>query len=161
GSLSYQRANSVTLAPDSAAFLLKDQALPDLSVQSFTSDGGTKLSVTCQVTGRAATPFTLGIYLSADSLYQATDQLLGSVVISNAADLTLGAHTRTFTIGNGVGQIPLPGLGLSETNAQYSILAVADPTNQVAESDADPFNQDNTWVFAGAYHVAGGDVFVQ
>src|SRR5205807_3948633 len=64
----------------------------------------------------------------------------------------------TFTIGGGAGQVALPGAGLTDPAGNYYLLAVADPTDAIFETDTDPFNEDNTAVFAGAYHVAGGQV---
>jgi Ca2+-binding RTX toxin-like protein len=161
GTLTYERVHAVTLPPGSAAFLLNDLTVPDIAMLSVVSDGGSQLIVTYQIAGRPVAPFTMGFYVSPNALYQPTDQFLASASISAAADREQGVHTKTYTIGSGLGQIPLPGAGTAETDADYQIIAVADPANLIQETDVDPFNHNNTVVLTGAYHLTGGDILVQ
>ena len=79
--------------------------------------------------------------------------VLSTVTINNAADLTVGSHTLTFTIGS---QVLLPGVGTTDATSDYFILAVADPTNAIAETDIDPLNEDNTAALVGAYVTSTG-----
>jgi Ca2+-binding RTX toxin-like protein len=49
----------------------------------------------------------------------------------------------------------------NETNSDYYLLAVADVAGAVDEVDADPYNEDNTAAFHGAYNYPGAtNVFV-
>ena len=132
----------------------------DILMHAFTADGYTTVSVTYQIAVATVDPFEIGFRLSSDEAFDPGDQLLGAIPMSNPADLSVGQHQKTFTIGAGIGQVALPGAGAAETDGDYFLLAVADPTDAVAEADADPFNEDNTVAFAGVYHPAGSDVFV-
>src|SRR5262249_57295876 len=105
-------------------------------------------------------PCDLGIYLSDDTTFGG-DLALSTVTISAAADLTVGTHTKSWTIGSGAGMIALPGAGAAEVNSDYYLLAVADPTDAIAETDTSSPGQNNVAVFSGVYHTAGGQVFVQ
>jgi surface-anchored protein len=139
--------------------------LPDLKLTSVAANGFTTLTVTYQVDKAAAAPFEVGFYTSTDTNLDrgtsSTDALMGSVLVSDAADLTVGPHTKTFTIGSGTGQVRLPGAGTAAVNADYHLLAVIDHLNQVPEADGNsPYNQDNKAVFSGVYHAAGGDVVI-
>ncbi|NUQ64345.1 MAG: SBBP repeat-containing protein [Pirellulales bacterium] len=136
-------------------------ALPpvDLQLLEFTA-AGTTASLTYEIVGQATQAFTIGIYRSTDARYQPADLLLGTVPITSTADLTTGRHVKTIGIGSGAGMIPLPGAGAAETATEYYLLAVADPAGTITEPDADPVSEDNTAVFAGTYHPAGGGVFV-
>ncbi len=120
----------------------------------------TTLSVGYQILNvSVASPLTLRFLQSTDTQADGTDTILSTVQITNAADLTVASHTLTFTIGT---QVLLPGVGKPEVGSDYYILAVADPTNTISESDSDPLNEDNTVAFAGAYatgttiHLHGG-----
>ena len=86
----------------------------------------------------------------------------GRVIISSPSDLTTGLHRKAFTIGNGSGQVAMPGAGAAENDDEYYLLGVADPTNAVPEQDVDPVNDDNTAVFTGVYNSpsVNGDVYV-
>ncbi|MFH1922270.1 MAG: Calx-beta domain-containing protein [Planctomycetota bacterium] len=136
------------------------QPPPDLRTLSVAGDGQDNLELRYKITVSALDPFEIGFYRSADSTFDPADALLGSVLISDPADLTVGQHIETFSIGSGAGQVALPGAGTAETGGDYSILAVADHLDAVFELDADPFNEDNTAAFTGVYHLSGGDVFV-
>ncbi len=56
--------------------------------------------------------------------------------------------------------MPLPGAGASVSNTEPYLLAVADPASTITEIDDDPWSEDNTAIFEGIYHPAGGDVHV-
>jgi Ca2+-binding RTX toxin-like protein len=131
----------------------------DIQMQSATSDGLQTLTLRYEIAGDPAGPFEIGLYRSDDGVFDAADELLSSVAISDPADLAVGTHVRALAIGP-TGHVVLPGAGADETAADYRILAVADPLNAVAEDDADPLNEDNTVALVGAYHPVGGDVFV-
>src|SRR5581483_7326736 len=118
----------------------------------------TTLQVEYDIVGGAAPTFDIGFYRSADAVY-GSDTFVSSITLTGT-DLDPGHHSKTFTIGSGSGQVPLPGAGAADVNTDYYLLAVADPTNAVSEDDADPFAEDNTAAFAGAYHLPGGDVLV-
>ena len=130
----------------------------DIQMQSATPDGFQTLTLRYEIAGDPAGPFEIGLYRSDDGIFDAADELLSSVAISDPADLTVGSHVRNLAIGP-TGDVALPGAGADDIAADYWILAVADPLNAVPEDDADPFNEDNTVALAGAYHPVGGDVF--
>lgn len=126
--------------------------VPDIVMNSVTANGKTTLTVNYEIQNTAVTgPVTLRFVQSADATFSAGDTTLSTVTISNAADLTVGSHTKTFTIGTLTGQVKLPGAGSTEPTSDYFILAVADPTNAITEADSDPLNEDNTVAFVGAY----------
>ena len=81
---------------------------------------------------------------------------MSTISISHAADLTVGAHSVTFSIGS---QVLLPGAGLAESNDDYCLLVVADPSNTIRESDQDPLSEDNTLPFGGVY-TGGSTIYV-
>ncbi len=132
----------------------------DIQLQSVTADGGTGLSITYLVNGAAVDPFDINFYRSANATYEARDQLLTTIHIQTAADLTPGLHTKTLAMGDEVGQVRVPGVGSADSDAEYYLLAVADPVNIIAEADSNPWSEDNTVVFHGVYHTAGGKVYV-
>ena len=133
-------------------------SVPDIRTISATADGKTTFSLTYAIDFTSVTtPFNVGIYLSSDSAFDTSDSLLSTVTISDPNDLSLGIHTKTFTIGSGAGQIALPGAGVAELNQDYSLLAVADPTDAVSE----PNSNNNVAVFSGAYHASHAAVYVQ
>src|SRR4030095_931853 len=80
--------------------------------------------------------------------------------VSNPADLAVGVHTLTLTLGAAAGQLALPGAGLADPDMDYHLIVLADRLRTVAENDADPFNEDNVVLLTGAYHVPGGAVHV-
>lgn len=125
---------------------------PDIVMNSVTANGKNTLTVSYEIQNTAITvPLTLRFVQSADAVFSGADTLLSNVTISAAADLTVGTHTKTFTIGTAAGQVKLPGAGATETTTDYFILAVADPTNSITEADSDPLHEDNTVSFVGAY----------
>ena len=132
----------------------------DIQMKQFTADGGSRVSLTYEVLGGPAAAFSIGFYKSADALYQTTDASLGTYRVSRPADLSVGTHTLPIALPASGSTIALPGFGTAETNDEYRLLAVADPTNALAEIDLNPVNEDNTAAFAGVYHPAGGTVYV-
>ena len=132
----------------------------DIRVISSSSDGNTAFSLTYAIDNVAVTTsFDLGIYRSDDSAFGG-DTLLSKVTISAASDLSVGTHTKTWTIGSGAGQIALPGVGISEITQDYYLLAVADPNDSIIETDTTSPGLNNVTVFSGVYHAPGGAVYV-
>ena len=132
----------------------------DIVMNSVTANGKTILTVQYQILNVAlTTPLGLRFLRSTDALAGTSDTILSNVTISNAADLTVGAHTLNLTIGS---QVLLPGAGAAEIASDYFILAVADPNNAVIEVDKNPLHEDNTVALVGAYatsstiHLHGG-----
>jgi len=128
----------------------------DIIVDSITAAGDDQLVITYTIENLALGSFDIGIYQSDNTTFGG-DTLLDTLTISAGGDLTAGQHVKSFTIGT---DVMLPGYGAAENNNDYYILAVADPTNSISETDADPFNEDNTAVFDGIYHDTNGDIFV-
>jgi hypothetical protein len=135
--------------------------IPDIRMRSFTALEGGVLALTYEIDHGGVAPFAIGFYRSADRLAGGGDALLSTVSVTAAGDLTASVHTRYFPLGTGAGQVALPGVGSADLNTDYYLLAVADPADAVAEGDDDPLKEDNTAVFVGAYHPAGGGVYVQ
>jgi Ca2+-binding RTX toxin-like protein len=123
----------------------------DLVVLNAEVSDGATLSVTYEVRGTDVSAFDLSVVLSPDGLFDAGDTSLLTATISDAADLLTGVHTKVFTLGSGVGELPLPGREIAETDDDYDLLVVVDSGNAVVESDVDPFNSDNTTRIAGVY----------
>lgn len=134
---------------------------PDILLTKLVTDGSTTLSLTYEIAFGPVAPFQLHLLRSADEILSGVLVPLAELTINDPADLSTGEHTRTFTIGSGVGQIALPGAGAPEINDDYRIVAVADPANAISEADIDPVNDDNLIVLSGVYHVPGGPVMVQ
>lgn len=131
-----------------------ENLVPDIVMNSVTANGKTVLTVNYEIQNTAiAGPLTLRFVQSADAVFGVGDTLLSNVTISSAADLTVGSHSKTFTIGSLAGQVKLPGAGVAEPTSDYFILAVADPMNTITEADSDPVNEDNTVAFVGAYSI--------
>lgn len=133
---------------------------PDIRMSSVTADGSGTLLVSYDIANADVAPFDVGVYTSADAAFDAADSVLATLHVANAADLAVGAHAISFAIGDGAGQVPLPGAGAAETDSDYYVLAVADPTDAIVEDDLAPISEDNRAVFAGAYHLPTGDVLV-
>ncbi|MCY2990027.1 MAG: hypothetical protein NTY19_19460 [Planctomycetota bacterium] len=134
----------------------------DIRLESIEAHGSATLVVTYEIISGPTAPFEIGLYRSADTAYQTCDEQLGAVVVNNTGDLTTGLHRLEFAMGSGSGQVPMPGVGAIETDDEYYLLGVADPTNAVPEQDVDPVNDDNTVVFTGVYNApsVNGDVYV-
>lgn len=142
---------SSSFVHDSTAIRIEQLPGPDIRVRSATADGVATLTVTYDIVGGPVASFHLTFLRSADSTASSDDAVLSQITIHDPADLSVGAHTLTFTIGRGTGQVRLPGVGATETNSAYQVLAVVDRDNQVAELDADPLAEDNTQTLVGAY----------
>lgn len=145
---------------DYRAMFMLDVSPLDVKMNSISTDGFTTVTLNYTIVNGPAPAFDIGVYRSTDSVFAGTDEFLDSVTISAPGDLSTGSHTRSFTVGGGSGEVALPGVGATETAVDYYLLAVADPTDLVCESDVDPFADDNTSVFAGAYHAAAGSLLV-
>ncbi len=123
--------------------------LAGVTMESFTADGATQLTLNYQVTAPTSS-LNIGFYRSADTVFGG-DTLLRTINLNAPADLSVGAHIKVLTIGSGVGQVPLPGAGAAEVASDYYLLAVANPTSP---------ESDGVAVFSGVYHPVGGGVFV-
>ena len=137
------------------------QALPALPVRllSVTSNGGASLSVSYEVLAAGVSGMLLSTILSADITPDSGDTQVSAVFIQNAADLSLGIHTKTFTIGTGSGHIPLPGTSATDSSADYKILVTADSTFSLGGTP--PENAaDLTATFVGAYNPGAGIIYV-
>ncbi len=69
-------------------------------------------------------PLFIDLVTSSDVQYSPEDSLLSRIGLTAAADLSVGPHTKTFTIGSGVGKVALPGNGAPELSTDYHVLAV-------------------------------------
>jgi Laminin B (Domain IV)/RTX calcium-binding nonapeptide repeat (4 copies) len=134
-------------------------ALPDIRVLDATATGGSTISVTYEISGIDSVPFSLGFYRSEDRQFGG-DIRLNYVTLADQSDLATGTHTKTWNLGTGSGMIRLPGAGLPDLNADYSILVVADPTNSVVEHDPTGIHEDNVIAFTGVYHLAGSSLMI-
>lgn len=123
--------------------------LAGVTMESFAANGNTQLTLNYQVTAPTSS-LAIGFYRSVDAAFGG-DTLLRTITLNTPDDLSVGAHTKTLTIGSGVGQVPLPGAGASEVASDYYLLAVANPTSP---------ESDGVAVFSGVYHPAGGGVFI-
>jgi Ca2+-binding RTX toxin-like protein len=135
--------------------VLEDRCLlsGNIVMVSATGDGNETLSLSYHVDGTVG-PFSINLYRAPAAAFSKNDDvLLGTIKLTDASDLAAGDHTITRGIGT---DAMLPGAGAVESETDYFILAVANPTGAVPETSL----SDNTAAFTGAYHVAGGDVFV-
>src|SRR5262249_43843399 len=116
-------------------------------VNSAVPDGTTNLTVTYTINYYPVTvSFDVSFYQSADPNFGG-DTLLGTFSISNPADWTVGVHAKTYTLGSGIGELTLPGFGsVAETDSDYHLLAVIDPSDVVPESFVGITDRDNTSV---------------
>jgi hypothetical protein len=133
---------------------------PDIVMTSATTTGPTTVRGIYRVNTVVAPSFVQTVARSTDDLYDAADATLFSVTLTDAADLSLGSHTKVFTVGTSAVQMTLPGVGASENDDDNSLLVVADPANLVNEGGADPWNSDNAVRFSGVYAAPSGSVFV-
>jgi hypothetical protein len=106
-------------------------------------------------------PFDLSYYRSSDADFDAGDELLGTIGISDPSLLLPTTFTQALftTIGTDPGEIPFPGIGSADPLEDYFILAVGDDTDVIPEFDVDPFNEDNTDRLVGVYEEPDGPVF--
>ncbi len=110
----------------------------DAVATRLTTDAKTSVVVTYDIDNGPVGPIGLNFYRSIDAVFDASDTLLAATTLSDSADLTRGAHSRSYAVGSGVGQIPLP-----ITSADYYLFAVLDPGDFLFESDVDPITEDN------------------
>jgi hypothetical protein len=96
---------------------------PDISAVSATADGQSTLTLSYQIGTTDADPFRIGLYTSTNPVFDSGDTLQSTIPITDPADLSVGLHTKTFTIGTGTGQVPLPGAGLADLPGDYFLLA--------------------------------------
>ncbi|MGQ0637556.1 MAG: S8 family serine peptidase [Planctomycetaceae bacterium] len=145
------------LAP--VAPLPPPSAQTNIRMLSASADGNSPLTLAFAIDNAAAAPFSIALYRSDDATFGG-DLLLQTVTISAAADLTVGTHTKSFTIGSAAGQVVLPGEGAAEIDGDYYLLAVADPGNLIAEAETGLPASDNTTAFVGAYRTSAGVLMV-
>ena len=91
----------------------------------------------------ASGPLRVRFLKSTDKVIDVTDQALTTLTFTDAADLTVGRHTKSLTVGSLAGQVPLPGNGLPATTVDYYILAMLDPDDDLFELDVDSTSSDN------------------
>ena len=133
---------------------------PNLVAVSFTANGLTQLSLTYDVLYSNSGAFEIGLYRATDADGDVSnDLLLGTVPITAFADLTVGRHTKTLTIGSGTGKIALPGAGLADPDTDYRLLMLVDRLGQQSELEASP-SVDNLLAFAGVYHAPLSPVMI-
>lgn len=132
---------------------------PDILLSSAITNGATGFTINYTIAAKVD-GFNVSIYRSADGAVNSGDALMTTVRISEPTDLTPGPHSKSFTIGNGNGQVPLPGAGAPEVDSDYQMLVAIDVLDQVREDDIDPLTEDNVKSLTGVYHLAGGSVFV-
>ncbi len=85
---------------------------------------------------------------------------MSTISIKDLADRTIGVHSKIYALGNSVGSISVPGVGLPETETDYRIIAVLDRLMTVAEDDLDSFVEDNAVPVSGTYRMANGDLAI-
>lgn len=134
---------------------LLEEAQADVAVLNAVTEGNV-LELTYEVHTIAADTFEFAVARSADGVFGISDEVLDTIVIDNPADLTVGLHTLTFMLGAGAGEVALPGFGAAETDDDYRLLAVVNSSQSAEESDF----TNNLASITGAYHPAGGAVFV-
>ncbi|MBL8815209.1 MAG: hypothetical protein JNL58_04200 [Planctomyces sp.] len=125
----------------------------------ITGDGDTTISVGYVVENKPVpTSFEIGVYRSADSLFDPSDELLDTITVSGSG-LDIGKYSLEVPIGSGPGELSLPGAGTTETDEDYQLLFVFDHLDTVEEIDTAAGPNDNLRRFQGLYHPAGGAVF--
>ncbi len=134
-----------------------DSQVTDVRMQSFVTSG-TTATLSYEILTVAPDSLELRVFRSTDTLFDpansmSPDTLIDAIFLTDAADLTVGMHTKTIDIGSAAAKLSLPGVGREEPSADYFLLAVADPRDLLDEVDADPFAEDNTSVMTGHYHV--------
>lgn len=137
------------------------EAPTDIIATTSRGDGFKTISVGYRIENKPApVPFEVGVYRSADGVFDVgLDELLDTFMISGSG-LEVGKKMLTLPIGSGPGEIALPGAGATETDLDYQILFVFDHLDAISEFDTDPFSGDNAGPLLGSYHPAGGAVFV-
>lgn len=112
--------------------------MSDAVATRLITDASTNVAFSYDIDNGPVHPIRLNFYRSTDAVFDASDTLLASTTLSNSADLTRGTHTKTFAVGSGAGQIPLP-----TNNSDYYLFAVLDPGDFLYESDTNPITEDN------------------
>ena len=107
----------------------------DLKVTAFRTNGGLTLLVDYEILGRKMASAKIGSFTSLSTQHSEFDDLLKTVTLTTAADLTIGTHTVAIPIGGGTNEVPFPGAGTAELSSDYHIPAVIDPNNAVGELD--------------------------
>lgn len=133
---------------------------PDVQMTSFTGNGGSEVTIAYEIVQGAVQAFSILIYEASPDALLLTDPILASFNLSAVEDLSVGVHTKTFSVGTGPGQLPLPGAGTQLPSGDFRILAVADAADSILEDDSSSIEEDNIVAFTGAYHLPGGPVFV-
>ena len=125
------------------------------------TDGTNRVQVGYRIQNAPVTQsFEIGVYRSDDKTFDpGSDELLAAFPLSGSA-LHVGSHALLLTAGSLEGQLPLPGLGAAESSLDYDVLFVLDHLNEIPETDAHPFIEDNTGPLSGIYQRAGGPVMV-
>lgn len=136
----------------------------DIRMRGVIGDGYDLLEIQYEVQNAATSEFQIGVYRSADGVFDLSDSLLDTILITGT-DLDVGGHAIVRQIGADTEeQIILPGVGTSiaamEDDSDYQILFVADHLNTIAEFDLNDFNDDNTARFENIYHLPEGPVFI-
>lgn len=160
-----ERTRTLTSSGGLDGFIIKtvpSTLSTDIRVISAAANASNGVTVTYDIIGpSSAAGFDLTVYRSGDSHFDSGDLQLGQPLpIRSAVDLTPGRHVKSFVLGANAGQIPVPGLGTSETPDDYHLLFIADVLNLVAEPDPDPIGSNNTVGMTGVYHPLTGPVFV-
>jgi len=131
---------------------------PSVVLHSVTTNGQTQLTIEYEVFQSTLPNVSLSVFRSADPNFDAgADTLLSSVNLTTFADRTVGLHTKTFTLGSGLGQLPLPGAGLADSDDDYHLLLAIDP-NLLASVAAETGSRARG--FSGVYHAPASPVMV-
>ncbi|MFN5299036.1 MAG: beta strand repeat-containing protein [Planctomycetaceae bacterium] len=145
------------------------KANPDLVLKSATAAGANSLVITYDVLYRGVDSGSvdLGMALSSDAVFTKGQDAVVSRISLSGADLTLGSHTKTITLGTGSGKLAMPGAGLTDPDIDYRLLAVLDPDGVFDERQlsADgtsslPSKENNSTPFVGSYCVAPGPLMI-
>ena len=115
----------------------------DAVASSLTLSTATTLQLKYDLRSGNAGPLKLKFYKSTDRYVDAADQVLATLSLTATADLSKGTHSKSFTVGSGSGQVPIPGSGLPATTDDYYLLAMLDPDDQMFELDQEPIALDN------------------
>ncbi|HBH51207.1 MAG TPA: hypothetical protein DDY91_04870, partial [Planctomycetaceae bacterium] len=142
---------------------------PDLVLKSAIASGSNTMVITYDVLNRGIDTGSveLGMALSSDAVFTRGQDAVLSRLSLSGADLTLGSHTRTITLGTAAGNLALPGAGLADSDVDYRLLAVLDPEGALDERQlaADgkssiASKSNNTTPFAGSYFVGPGPLMI-
>lgn len=133
----------------------------DVQLTRNFATGTTTHSQGIRVRHEDASPFEVGYYRSTDRQFDAADELLGTVTVSDPELLMVNSNFfLDAPIGSEEGSITLPGVAGADTLDDYFLLVVGDHLDEVTEFDGDPFHEDNVVAARGLYHLPGGPLFV-